>query len=124
MKNKFKYHKPKNEVLKSLGKENVMMIGKRDYFVHMSQEENDTMWDSIMNDSHHLLFEPKTKRYGLSIKYKDEDIMIPLFKTWAEARTHGLGQNEVFKRTCTLDNGSKQIFYIPKATAQNISSLN
>ena len=101
-----------------------MMIDKRDYFIHMSQEESDILWNTLVNDSHNLLFEPKTKRYGFSIKYKNEDILIPIFKTWTEARTYGFGQNNVIERTCTLDNGTKQIFYIPLPTEENISSLN
>ena len=101
-----------------------MMIDKRDNIIHMSQEENDILWDTILNDTHNLLVEPKTKTYGFSVRYNNEDILVPIFETFTEARNHGIGQNNVIERTCTLDNGTKQIFYIPKPTEERISSLN
>ena len=94
----------------------VRRIGKKEFVVSMSDNEQENFIDEITNKHQEFFYCPKTNRYTIQIEWHGSSLGVPAFETWAQARTFGLGQNKVIERTCHLDGGGKKEFYIPVPT--------
>lgn len=104
------------KIKKVFSDSNVRRIDKREFVVSMSNEEHENLIDKLYNEDHDFFYFPKINCYAIKIEWRGAPLNIPAFETWAQARTFGLGQNEVITRTCRLDAGGTKEFYIPIPT--------
>ena len=94
----------------------VKSIGNKVSVVSMSNDEQENLVEHIFNEDHEFFYEPETNQFAIKIEWRGTSLGIPAFETWTQARTYGLGQNEVITRTCRLDGGGTKEFYIPVST--------
>ena len=99
---------------------NEIELNKNESVFQMTYEENEKFIHALCNQKTEFHYLPSTKQFTMTIRFRNEEMFIPIFSTYLEAKIYGLGNNDVYVRDCNMfDSGKVHRFYIPNKGSFN-----